>query len=217
MPRTISLKVMDDAQRRLDNNLPSHGDTLRTDMHMLITGTKIFSDAAWKTKKAPGMGDAARTGIGVYCQIQEANYSATVLIQASTPQAPSVIQAEAEALLLAARIASILQLQEATFLTNNATLARAAAAPSASHPWEIRRHIADYNNLVQSSNTAVYHIKREINGVSHNCAHQAIRQNVYTPIFSCSNSAHRNISCPLFSAVQQMQSQVHVIHDVNCV
>jgi hypothetical protein len=147
-------------------------------------------------------------------------YSLTVLIQASTPHAPSVIQAEAEALLLAARIASILQLQEATLLTDNATLARAAAAPSASHshvPWEIRRHIADYNSLVQSSNTAVYRIKREINGVSHNCAHQAIRQNVYTPIFSCSNSAHRNISCPLFSAVQQMQSQVHVIHAVNCV
>jgi hypothetical protein len=105
---------------------------------MLITGTKIFSDAAWKNKESfryGGCSSCNGASIRVYCQIQEANYSAIVLIQAPTPHAPSVIQAEAEALLLAARIASILQLQEATFLADNATLARAAAALSVSHSY----------------------------------------------------------------------------------
>jgi hypothetical protein len=52
---------------------------------------------------------------------------------------PSVLQAEAEALLLAARIASTFQLQDITFLKDNSTLAKAAAVRSVSHsqvPWE---------------------------------------------------------------------------------
>jgi hypothetical protein len=54
-----------------------------------------------------------------------------------------ILQSEAEALLLAARISSILQLQVPTFLTNQNTVAAAAVpALSNSHvPWKIRKHI----------------------------------------------------------------------------
>jgi hypothetical protein len=72
-------------------------------------------------------------------------------------------------------------------------------------------------SFTESSNAAVYHIKRDINGVAHNCAHQAIKQDVSTPIYSCTNSTHRIFSCPLFSAVKQMQSQDLVIRAVNCI
>jgi hypothetical protein len=77
----------------------------------------------------------------------EGSMKATVMVQASIPTAPSVIQAEAQALLLAARIAAGLKLQQQTFLTDNITLAQAATAgPDCLQevPWEIRRYIADY-------------------------------------------------------------------------
>jgi hypothetical protein len=52
-----------------------------------VTGSKIFSDAAWKTKKALEMASGTSMGIGVYCQIQEGTSTATVMIQASIPTA----------------------------------------------------------------------------------------------------------------------------------
>jgi hypothetical protein len=90
---------------------------------------------------------------------------ATVMVQASIPTAPSVIQAEAQALLLAARIAAGLKLQQQTFLTDNITLAQAATAgPDCLQevPWEIRRYIADYIQISSFSSTSAYHIKRDL-------------------------------------------------------
>jgi hypothetical protein len=89
---------------------------------------------------------------------------ATVMVQASIPTAPSVIQAEAQAL-LAARIAAGLKLQQQTFLTDNITLAQAATAgPDCLQevPWEIRRYIADYIQISSFSSTSAYHIKRDL-------------------------------------------------------
>jgi hypothetical protein len=71
-----SLHVLDGAPQQPEENLPSHGATLKTGI--LITRTTIFSEASWKTKKTPSMADEARTGIGVYCRIKQTNYSATV-------------------------------------------------------------------------------------------------------------------------------------------
>jgi hypothetical protein len=64
---------------------------------------------------------------------------------------------------------------------------------------------------------SVYHIKRDLNGVAHDSAYQAIRQDVSMPIFSCFSPAHRNVSCPILSVVQQMQFQGVVILAVNCI
>jgi hypothetical protein len=215
---SCEMQLSDYAHRTTVDILPDHGDTLKSDL--LIPGTKIYSDATWKTKKAPGRADITSSGIGIFCQIQESNFKATVSIQASAPMTPSVLQAEAEALLLAARIASTFQLQDITFLKDNSTLAKAAAVRSVSHsqvPWEIRNHIAGYINLTQSLGASVYHIKRDLNGVAHDSAHQAIRQDASIPIFRCISSAHRNVSCPILSVVQQMQFQDVVIHAVNCI
>jgi hypothetical protein len=215
---SCEMQLSDYAHRTTVDILPDHGDTLKSDL--LIPGTKIYSDATWKTKKALGRTDITSIGIGIFCQIHESNFKATVLIQASAPMTPSVLQAEAEALLLAARIASTFHLQDITFLTDNSTLAKAAAVRSVSHSqvhWEIRNHIAGYINLTQSLGASVYHIKRDLNGVAHDSAHQAIRQDASIPIFSCISSAHRNVSCPILSVVQQMQFQDVVIHAVNCI
>ena len=86
--------------------------------------------------------------------------------------------AEALALLLAVTLANLLQLQHVTFLTDNLTLAKAAAALKTADqqvPWEIRQHIAQYKLVSQELDPKIYHIKRDLNGVAHNCAHQALR------------------------------------------
>lgn len=216
-PLSSSLQVTEQAISP-DAGLPKHGETLNSDL--IIHGSKIFTDAAWKTKKkVPGMGNTTATGIGVHCELQERDISATFFIQASTSTTPSVIQAEAAALLLATEIAALLHLQKVTFLTDSSSLAKAAASTSASAPqvhWEIRRHIADYLQLSKSLDAAVFHIKRSLNGVAHNCAHQAIRQTLSHPIFSCSSSTHRNRPCPIISLLQSLQVQGYVIHAVQC-
>jgi hypothetical protein len=142
---------------------------------------------------------------------------ATILIQASTDKAPSPLHAEALALLLAATIADRLQASQVTFLTDNLILSRAAVAVKTTDPqvpWEIREKIANYSRGLQ---TQVYHIKRNINGVAHNCAHQAIRQSQSMPIFSCSSSAHRQGNCPIALALQNFYLQGIVMHAVNCI
>jgi hypothetical protein len=142
-----------------------------------------------------------------------------VMIQASIPTAPSVLQDEAEALLAAARITSALHPRGHTFLMDSIILASAAETNLRTLeevPWEIRRIIAEYKNLTRFSPAPSYHIKRDINGVAHNCAHQAIRQNQSMPIYSCINSTHRNSNCPIIDAVKQINSENLVIHAVNC-
>jgi hypothetical protein len=41
------------------NQIPKQGHTLKSDL--LVAGIKKFSDAAWKTKKAPGMSAGTAT------------------------------------------------------------------------------------------------------------------------------------------------------------
>jgi hypothetical protein len=207
-PQVYSLQVHDQP-RPPKVGLPENGGTLKTDL--LIKSSKIFTDAAWKTKKVPEMNSAIATGIGVYCELQENNVNTKVFIQASTPIAPSVIQAEAAALLLAAKFASLVEVQKVTFLIDNSSLAKAAAATHTSDPqvnWEIRSYVADFQLYIKPLDTTVYHINRDLNGIAHNCAHQAVRQSVSQPILSCSSSPHSN-------AATRTTLHVRFVYDIN--
>jgi hypothetical protein len=80
------------------------------------------------------------------------------------------LQAETLALLLASSAASLLQLHHANFLTDNQSLASAAAASSTTDPqvlWEIRPHIAIFKQVSQELASTVYHINRDLNVVAH--------------------------------------------------
>uniref|UniRef100_A0ACD5ZE21 Uncharacterized protein n=1 Tax=Avena sativa TaxID=4498 RepID=A0ACD5ZE21_AVESA len=204
-------------EQRVETPATRQGATIMTDL--TIQGPKIYSDAAWKTNKSPGAEGRATTGLGVFCDLKQGLHPTIVLIQASTELAPSALQAEATGLLLAAKIANLLQIQHVTFLTDNMSVARAAATIKPTDqqvPWEIRQHIAQYKHVSKKLNPNIYHIKRNINGVAHNCAHQAIRRSQAGPIFSCSNSAHVNGACPIALALQNLFLQGIVLHAVNC-
>nr|XP_051229148.1 uncharacterized protein LOC127346950 [Lolium perenne] len=109
-------------------DLTNQGSTISSDLR--IQGSKIFSDATWRKINTPGAQGNPKTGLGVYCQFTRECREETVMIQASTIQPSSPILAEAAALLLASNIAAKIQEQGVTFLTDNLTLARAAAAHS---------------------------------------------------------------------------------------
>jgi hypothetical protein len=194
------------------------GNTISTDLR--IQGSKIFSDATWRKNNTTGAQELQKTGIGIFCQFLRQGREETIMIQASTIQPSSPILAEAAALLLASKIAAQVQEQGVTFLTDNLALAKAAAARSVTDkqvPWELREQIADYKKASEPLLPKIYHIKRNLNRVAHDCAKQALRRSESLPIFSCLNSAHRNIGvCPIASSLQNFHLQGFVLHDVLC-
>ena len=153
--------------------LPLQGQTIRTDL--LISGAKIYSDASFKCTKIPGLthGQTA-TGIGVYLNSLQDQRSTQVQIQASTEPTFSPLQAEAHALVLAARVTQLLQISQPMFLTDNLSLAKAAASKNVladAIPWSIRKLIAEFYNTTRQLQSQVFHISREINGIAQNVAH----------------------------------------------
>jgi hypothetical protein len=101
------------------------GETIKTDL--LVQGSKIYTDAAWKTRKSPGSNGRIATGIGVFCHLEDqASRTTKVLIQAASPTSPSPLHAEEKALIFVAQIAEQLEVDQVTFFTDSLILAKAA-------------------------------------------------------------------------------------------
>lgn len=195
--------------------IPAQGETLKSDL--VIAGAKVYSDASWKCKKIPG--GIGATGIGVFLQYMENGKSYNVMVQASVRQAKSVLQAEADAMLLGTKLAELLNINEPTLLTDNQILAKAMASKRLDNPhlhWNARQTFAQILNSTSRTNAQVFHIKRDSNGVAHNCAHQVLRQSLGQPIYSCVCSAHSSPSCHVISILQHVSWQDYVIHAVLC-
>lgn len=216
---TSNQKQVDDQAHRQEtsNQMPTQGHTLRTDL--LIAGPKVYSDAAFRCKKIPGLlNGAAATGVGVFLNFFQGQTEVNVQIQASAPITNSPLQAEALALLLAAQVSNRLRISQPTFLTDCLSLAKAAADQknlAASIPWTIRHTLADFFSLTRDLQAQVYHISREINGIAHNVAHQVLRS-ASEPDICCFASAHRNLSCPVVSLLSNFSFQGYVLHAVRC-
>jgi hypothetical protein len=105
----------------------------------------------------------ARLGLGVYLAIPEDHGAvADVLVSASTSAIPSMIQAEAQALLLASHIASSMMLQAPVFFIDCSNLAGAATAHGANSQaslWEIRSHAIEFQHTMASMSAKIFHIK----------------------------------------------------------
>ena len=143
----------------------------------------------------------------------------SIMIQAATALTSSVLQAEAKALQLAATLAQFLNLGRVTLLTDNQSLAKVATSRRFDHPllrWDTRDTMASFFAVTSRSSIEVYHIKRDLNGVAHDCAHQALRRSLDQPIYSCVCSAHSLGSCPVISVLQCVNLQGIVIQAVLC-
>jgi ribonuclease HI len=193
------------------------GDTINNDM--AIQGNKIYTDAAWKTKKSPGSEGRTATGIGVFCQLQHSSRQYKAMIQAAMPTMPSPLHAETTAFVFAVQMAEQMNISPVTFLTDNLNLAKAASAEKitdSSVPWELREQIPNYKKASKNLQAKIFHVKRDMNRVAHDCSQQAIRQSLSEPIFCCSSSAHLSSTCPLLLAFQNLHLQGIVLNVVYC-
>jgi hypothetical protein len=158
-----------------------------------ITGSVIYCDAAWVggTDSLP-----MQAGIGVFLQIEGSRSCRQLFISAISPPASSAIQAEAFGMLFAVRLAETLQIQGASILTDNATLAAAAASQDildAPGHWMIRPQLA----AIISSNwfhaRKVFHVSRSLNFKAHHQAKLALKLLNRPLFFRCVEEG--NASC----------------------
>ena len=190
------------------------GSSISSDLY--LTGSKVYVDAAWKpttTNRSPS------AGIGAYLNWQENGKSMDVFLQAEAKKVDSPLVAEAKGLQLAAKLAGSLQLHSVLFFTDNQTLAKAAASSFLHHqliPWKIRSQVAQFQSSVDCLDAKVYHIGRDLNGIAHNCAHQAKRAFSSPPTSSCRNEAHSSASCPVLRAAAALNDHDYVINSVLC-
>lgn len=95
--------------------------------NLLTTCTKIFSYASWKSTKILGWPHLPTTHTNVFIQVCEDDSSGSIMIQASTHNISSPSSCT-KPLLLAAIIASRLNIQGAIFLVDNIPLAKVATS-----------------------------------------------------------------------------------------
>lgn len=193
------------------------GCTIATDL--TITGTKIFADASWRNSNIPGRSNIQGAGvqgtcIGIFLQVMEGDENCIIMIQASMDLTPSPLVAEAGALHLAAAAASKLQIERATFLTDNLTLAKTAAGRDIAGPlvrWDLRMHLAGFLRNSEQITTDIFHISRKLNGVAHDCAHHALNSRP-EPIFACVKLAHVQSRCPFIHKLSSLDCPGFCIH-----
>jgi hypothetical protein len=131
---------------------------------------------------------------------------------ANAPGISSPLQAETQVMLMAAVIASSMRLQDPV-----KALAFLGVEDSMML-WEISSYKTSYSvsEFGYSFATRIFHISRETNGVARNCVHQEKQQCRSESTYSCRNSAHNNISCPVLAAVASIQQRDFVITFVQC-
>lgn len=166
---------------------PCPGTTIKDTSN--ITGTIVFTNAAW----SPGHdGQLASAGLGLFIRFDDDRACSQIYISAVSPPISSAIQAEAFGLLLATKVAEVLQIQRATILTDNAVLAAAAASQdllNAPGHWTIRPQLADIASSSSFNATRIFHIPRSLNFKAHHQAKLGLKLQGRSFYSRCLNSA----------------------------
>jgi ribonuclease HI len=197
------------------NEMQTHifrqGSSLPTDL--IITGPKIYTDAAWKKNRNS-------SGIGIFIEFEDAGgKKISIMIQAVTQQASSVLQAETMAMILALQVTQVIGVIDPTFLTDSKLLAMAMASKRIDADqmhWTCRHNFAQALNLANDIQAKVFHIKRQLNSLAHCCAHQALKSISGSTPFGCTAPAHRSFPCPISSLLLNFNREGFVIKDVHC-
>jgi hypothetical protein len=104
----------------------------------LLPGPRCFTDASLAPHQTTTADKA--TGLGVFLINTQTNPAQTINIQGTIDKVPSVIMAEAAALALAARIASVINLQRSNYLSDNDSSVKFFNSTDLSAPpdWRIK-------------------------------------------------------------------------------
>lgn len=202
------------------NNNYMQGNTI--DISKLSEENIFFTDASWQPQNSMRKASNTKAGLGVYMQVSQNGCRIRPKISAIVAQATSALQAEAYGLKLAAMILYRLNILDATILTDNITLARAAAARSPRNEpghWQIRSILADFCALIENIHVKVYHVPTDQNIEAHystKMANEHVMVETSSNRFSCTNHVHVLMKCPLLEAVEKVQLQGLVISYVNC-
>ena len=150
-----------------------------------LSGPIVYSDVAWSLGSEGG---PAVAGLGIFIQFPGDRQCKHLCISAISPPATSAIQAEAFGIMLATKMAEMLQLQQITLLTDNATLASTLAANRlilAPGHWTIRPQLAYITTSSSFDATRIYHINRSYNFRAHHQARLALKIRNSLFRFSC--------------------------------
>jgi hypothetical protein len=134
--------------------------------------------------------------------------------------ADSALQAEAQALELAAQIGKSLQVEEANFLTDNQILANALTRRDpTNYPghWIIRPNLYQFLDHLQGIKARVFKIRRENNIVAHRQAQEAFNSHRTGPCaFNCSGTRHSSDLCPVKAVINNLNVQYSTLLSVTC-
>jgi ribonuclease HI len=201
----------------------SHSTSLVAfDINRVGKGPNIYTDAAWKspsTSSSTCAGTRSKAGIGIFMHwINESNINA-ILVKA-TSMADSALQAEAQALELAAQLCQVMKVQHPNFLTDSQVLSEAATRRDpAKYPghWAIRPNLHNFISCTQGIDAGVFKIKRENNKIAHKQAHDAYNlSNVGTCFYSCLGSRHDASNCPVKAVLSSLNVQSCTLMLVTC-
>ena len=179
---------------------------------------KIYTDAAFKCKTSSRVNllHKERAGIGIYIEWEKEDHKAIYIQVASF--AHSALQAEAQALEIAAQVGKSLNIHNPVFLTDNLILVQAIQKNDhINHPghWIIRSNLHQFFNHVQDSQANIFKIKREINGVAHNQAQLAAKSQISEECtYRCNR--HPSNQCPVIAAISNLNVHPSTFVSVNC-
>jgi hypothetical protein len=128
-----------------------------------LAGNIIFSDAAWERGT---YSESSRAGLGVIITMQNNRHLQQIHVSALSPPTSSPLQAETYGLLLATKLADLLQVQNPHFYTDCSVLASAARSPTVfatpGH-WENRPLLAAIQASPSFNCNRITHISRSNN------------------------------------------------------
>lgn len=170
----------------------------------LVAGPRCYLDAAI----APDSTTASPRTAGLGTFYLDPQRKIKFYIKARIQGMTSVLMAEAAAINLAAKIATLFVHAGVSFFTDNQHLASFFNGGDHETPpqWEIKPFTQSFLNVTQGCNPRIYKIPRELNKMAHILATQAIRNEMIpscTADVACSNTSHI-LSCPLRVALNSV-------------
>ena len=139
--------------------------------------------------------------------------------QVGIQQAMEPLQAEANALLLGAKLARALNLQRANLITDNEVLAKTARTASLRHSpghWSLRPVLAEFADVTQGITSSILKISRQNNKVADKLAKMARQASIpISCLFSCNALSH-NLHCPVRDALANLQWGNFTLISVTC-